>query len=146
MLQIQGYVAWLVKKQNRGASMSRHRFKTELDGRPILVDMGFDRLLRGFFMVITRADAGADEDTCLYDNLSQQPSHPNTLVPFLEALERLHIHVPEEMINEIETDQLLNVGNKYVEHYYSNGGYMRVPVIKQGRLQATHMLSRVSHG
>ncbi len=109
--------------------MSRHHFKTELDGRPILVDMGYDRPLRGFFMMITRADAGADEDTCLYDNLAQENSHLGTIVPFLEALDNLKIHVPQEMIEEIECDQLWNIGNKYVEHFYTNGGYMRVPVM-----------------
>lgn len=109
--------------------MSKHRFKTELDGRPILVDMGYDRPLRGFFMVIARDDAGEDEDTYLYDNLAQENSHPTTLSPFLEALDQMKISVPPEMIEEIECDQLTNVGNKYVEHSYVNGGYIRVPII-----------------
>lgn len=109
--------------------MSRHRFKIEKDGRPILVDMGYDRPLRGFFMVVARADAGDDEDTYLYDNLSQETSHPGTLAPFLEALDRLKIQIPEQMIVEIEFDQKMNIGNKYVEHSITNdGGYLRIPV------------------
>lgn len=109
--------------------MSRHLFKTKLEGRPISVDMGWDRPLRGFFMVVQRDDANIEEETFLYDNLSMVDSHPCTLNPFLEELTRLNIAIPDEMVKEIRQDSVENVGNKCVEHRKDeNGGYMRIPV------------------
>lgn len=96
--------------------MSRHRFKTTHQGHPISVDMGWDRPLKGFFMVVQRDDAKVDEDTFLFDNLTQEVSHPCTLDPFLEELDRLNVAIPNEMLDEIRRDSEENVGNKYVEH------------------------------
>lgn len=108
--------------------MSRHRYRTQHQGRPVMIDMGWDRPLQGYFMMVVRADAADSEDMFLFDNLAQTVSHPATLQPFLEQLERMSITVPEEMIEEVDRDGRENCGNKYVEHAYANGGYLRIPV------------------
>lgn len=108
--------------------MSRHCFRTALQGRPISVDMGWDRPLRGFFMVVQRDDANIEEETFLYDNLAMADSHPFTLDQFLEELTRLNIAIPNEMIDEVRRDGVENAGNKCVEHRKDGSGYMRIPV------------------
>ncbi len=109
--------------------MSRHRFKTTLQGRPISVDMGWDRPLQGFFMLVQREDASIEEESFLYDNLSQEVSHFATIDPYLDVLTSLNITIPNEMVEEIWRDGEENVGNKCVEHRkYENGSYMRIPV------------------
>lgn len=104
--------------------MSQHVLKTQHDGRPVKVLMGWDRPLQGFFMVIERMDPRAPdvnmpdddgEESYLYCNLDHEDSHPITLTPFLKVLSDLGIKVPDAMIKDVRCDGVDNMGNKCVD-------------------------------
>jgi hypothetical protein len=99
--------------------MSQHFFTTTHEGRPVELLMGFDRPLQGFFMVVSRLDARDDEDEIVYCNLNDRAlagcaGLPQRLDHFLTKLAGLGIHVPPEMLDEIERDALANRGNRHV--------------------------------
>jgi hypothetical protein len=99
--------------------MSQHIYKTEYQGRPIEVQIGWDRPLQGFYMVIDWLDADDNEDEYLYSNLDDltlPSTHPNELSCFLAQLSRLGIVVPQKMLQAVISDQQENAGNKIV--YY----------------------------
>lgn len=113
--------------------MSQHRFTTTLGDTEIVVSMGWDRPLQGFFMTIikgsleppisTNEDSG--EEVYLFNNLEQTVSHPKELTAYLHELENRGIEIPEQMIAEVTRDGEYNVGNKLVEHGYIRGKYVR---------------------
>jgi len=114
--------------------MSLHKYTTQLGNIELVVTMGWDRPLQGFFMTIIQtnfepAPAGEeneeDDEICLFNNLEQQVSHPKGIEAYLFELEHRGIEVPEQMINEILADGMHNVGNKIVEHTRVNGIYNR---------------------
>lgn len=111
--------------------MSRHYFKTEYSGKPVEVLMGFDRPLDGFFMVIDyleepEDDEDEEDDGYIFSNLWQEDPHPQTLKPYVDKLAELKISVPTEMIEEIEEDGRLKMGNKNVRHSVVDGTYERI--------------------
>ena len=99
--------------------MSRHFFKTEYQGKPITVLMGFDRPMGGYFMVIEEDDQ--KDDDYIFTNLYEQITHPKTIKPYRDKLKQLGIFVPVEMLMAIETDDTALMGNKDVYHSISNG-------------------------
>ncbi|UUA74247.1 hypothetical protein [Cellvibrio sp. QJXJ] len=108
--------------------MSRHYFKTTYTGKPIEVLMGFDRPLNGFFMVIDYQEEPEDDDEgegLIYSNLWERNPHPDSLTPYLEKLTELNISVPAEMLQEIEKDGEVKMGNKNVRHAMVDGTYTR---------------------
>lgn len=114
--------------------MSLHKFTTQLRNIELVVTMGWDRPLQGFFMTIIQTNlepASADkkdeedDEACLFNNLEQQVSHPQGIEAYLFELEHRGIEVPEKMINEVLADGMQNVGNKIVEHTRVNGIYNR---------------------
>ncbi|MEW7996794.1 MAG: hypothetical protein AB2825_20420 [Candidatus Thiodiazotropha endolucinida] len=112
--------------------MSIHTFTTMLGDDEIVVTMGWDRPLQGFFMTITRINPKSsgeadveDEEHFLFNNLEQQISHPKGIEAYLFELEHRGIEVPEKMINEVLADGMHNVGNKIVEHTRVKGIYKR---------------------
>ena len=114
--------------------MSLHKFTTQLGNIKIVVTMGWDRPLQGFFMTIIQtylepAQAGEeiedDDESFLFNNLEQQVSHPKGIEAYQFELEHRGIEVPEKMINEVLADGMHNVGNKIVEHTCVNGIYNR---------------------
>ena len=95
--------------------------------------MGWDRPLQGFFMVIHKENDPEDEP--FWSNLNHDPSHPQTLQPFIDVLGALEIHLPTEMIAEIHHDACINQGNKQVIHVLTPKGYHRIedsPVVWTG--------------
>lgn len=102
--------------------MSRHYYKTEYQGKPITVVMGYDRPLAGFFMVID--DDGLD-DEYIFSNLDEENSHPNSIESYRVKLEQLGIFVPDEMLLEVEADGAARMGNKDVYHSIVNGTHHR---------------------
>jgi len=114
--------------------MSLHKYTTQPRNIELVVTMGWDRPLQGFFMNIIQtnlepASSGEkteeDEEVFLFNNLEQQVSHPKGIEAYLFELEHRGIEVPEQMINEVLADGMHNVGNKIVEHTRVNGIYNR---------------------
>lgn len=96
--------------------MSQHFFRTVgMMGTPILVFMGYDRPLGGFFLQLK--NIGSEADVYLYSNLDESDSHPTTLDHFKGVLTSFEIKLPSEMLAEIYHDGQLEIGNKYVLHF-----------------------------
>ena len=112
--------------------MSQHFYPATYKGEPVTVLMGYDRPLRGFFMVIektgpasaapTDADDDQDEaDTYVYSNLSDMEliacgGLPRELDHFLQRLKELDIPAHASVIAGIQADRAGNVGNRYVSY------------------------------
>jgi len=114
--------------------MSLHKYTTQLRNIELVVTMGWDRPLQGFFMTIIQTNLEPesvdkkyeeDDEVFLFNNLEQQVSHPKGIEAYLFELEHRGIEVPEKMINEVLADGMHNVGNKIVEHTRVNGIYNR---------------------
>lgn len=125
--------------------MSQHTIPAQYQGRPVRVVAGWDRPLRGFFLVIARTDAAThpaddtdDEDgPILYSNLSDPEllecgGHPDSFAPFLGVLARFGITLAEEVIDSIELDGYFNVGNRFV-HYDADGRRLEPDAGRAGR-------------
>ena len=103
--------------------MSRHSFDTIHANERTSITMGWDKIVRGFFMVIEKS---SDNDDPFWSNLTHHlPPFPNTLDSFLKVIDNLNIHIPQQMIEELLEDQKNNVGNKHVAHYLEEGEYFR---------------------
>ena len=92
--------------------MSQHYF------RPIpsiVILMGWDRPLQGFYLVIEQADN--DDDTVIYSNLEdpnlQELGGMSSSLDYLLArIVDLKLNVPQAMINEIRADAAHNIGSR----------------------------------
>jgi hypothetical protein len=68
--------------------MSRHCYDTVHDGKNTSITIGWDNIIRGFFMVIEKS---SDEDEPFWSNLTNhQPPFPKTLDSFLRVIESLN--------------------------------------------------------
>ncbi len=89
--------------------MSQHHFDTEFNGRPVHIQMGWDKPLQGFYMYVEYTDVPEDEDEeFLFNNLYHVPSHPIMIEPFLDVLKKHRISVPEAMIAAVREDREYN--------------------------------------
>jgi hypothetical protein len=109
--------------------MSQHFFTTTHEGRPVELLMGWDRPLQGFFMLVSRGDAGDDEVEYLYCNLDDHAlvrcgGLPAAMDHFVVQLRALGIEVPPAMLAEVERDAEVNAGNRFVV-YDSDGRVAR---------------------
>ena len=100
--------------------MSQHFFKTNYKDRPVIVVMGWDKPLQGFFMFIEYCDN--NDDDYVYSNLADNALKtynglPPTIQHFIFVLSKLRLTVPEKMISEVCSDGSNNVGNKVVNHF-----------------------------
>lgn len=114
--------------------MSQHRFTTMHDNDEIEVTLGWDRPLQGFFMTIVKKPKDSKKDAehnpaYLFNCLDQAQSHPREISGFLFELVHRGIVIPQEMLNEVLSDNTNNVGNKIVEHRYVNGEYVRDQIL-----------------
>ena len=111
--------------------MSVHTFTTRQGNDQIVVTMGWDRPLQGYFMTITRIDSNPEgntedeEEHFLFNNLEQHITHPKDIEGYLFELAHRRINVPEQMTSEVIMDGVRNVGNKYVSHRFENGKHVR---------------------
>lgn len=105
--------------------MSKHMFRTTHENEPIIVFLGWDRPLQGYFMFIERPNRDDEEEKYLYSNLDETESHPKTLDVFLTVLDCFRISLPQQMIDEVVIDGCENCGNKTVEHKVIGGHYQR---------------------
>lgn len=97
--------------------MSQHLVKTQYDGQAVVVQLGWDRPLAGFYCVVEAADNQGDE--YVYSNLTDvQLLDSHGLSPdlsyFEAVLQRLGIRVPAAMFQATREDAANNVGNRVV--------------------------------
>ena len=109
--------------------MSHHIFQTALNGRPVTVDLGWDRPLQYVFMIVSSQDLKdhPDDDSSpyLYSNLNDErlPIQGTQSVEyFQDKLIELGISVPSIMLKSVQDDQDQDLGNKTVE-YQADGRF-----------------------
>ena len=110
--------------------MSVHTFTTQHGDDEIVVTMGWDCPLQGFFMTIVKKTKTGEADNehnpvYLFNCLDQQDAHPREISGYLFELGHQDIVIPQEMLNELLSDSRHNIGNKIVDHRYVNGKYVR---------------------
>ncbi len=103
--------------------MSQYHYFIKHNNEITHVQMGWDRPLQGFFLVIEKE---SDLDEPFWSNLNQKVSHPKILDPFIKVLKELKIEVPSQMLDELLLDKVNNMGNKVIVYGMTiNGGYTR---------------------
>lgn len=102
--------------------MSNHYFATTHKGHPVTVNLGWDRPLSYFFMVITKPvelrdeSQLVDDEDYLYSNLHEREPFEMDLDYYRHVLNHFSISVPESMFKEVEEDMFNDVGNRVVTH------------------------------
>jgi hypothetical protein len=94
--------------------MSQHILKTTMSKRRrVTVMMGYDRPLDYVFCTVMNKDGDV-----IYSNLDDDRAGTDLqdVEYFRPILRKLGIRVPNEMLTEIKSDQLLQVGNRVVYH------------------------------
>jgi hypothetical protein len=98
--------------------MSQHYIDADLpSGEPVVILLGFDRPLGGYFMVIHAPD---DQTDLRYGNLIDPVlatigGIANNVDYFLDKLNELGLQVPEAMVDQVRFDGAHNVGNRLVQ-------------------------------
>ena len=93
--------------------MSQHKFYTQHNGKPVIVQLGYDRPLGHYHMVVY--EPGMTDDP-IYSNLDQVDAFEMTLDAYRKALSNLGITVPESMFEQTKMDAMHRIGNRYVIH------------------------------
>jgi hypothetical protein len=94
--------------------MSQHILTTTMrEGRKVTVTLGYDRPLDYVFCTVLDED-----DDVIYSNLDDEiaGTELQDVEYFRPILKGLGIHVPETIFDEVNSDQLLRVGNRIVHH------------------------------
>ena len=94
--------------------MSQHIFETNnAQGAPVTVTMGYDRPLVYVFCTVLDPN-----DKVIYSNLDDDDA--GTLQQEVDyyrpVLERLGLHVPESVFQEVASGQIGRIGNRVVVH------------------------------
>lgn len=93
--------------------MSQHIFHTQHNDKPVTVQIGYDRPLGHYHMVVFEP---GQEDDPIYSNLDQEDAFGMSLDDYRAALSDMGIAVPESMFEQTELDAANRVGNRYVTH------------------------------
>lgn len=102
------------------SSMSKHFFRTEIDGQKLLVDAGWDRPLGHHYLNIEREDAPQEEHALLYSSLYDRtlfaPERGRLMAGLTveELAAKLTAHgitPPDGFLEALEDDARNNVGN-----------------------------------
>ena len=91
--------------------MSQHYYKTICHGKPVRIQIGWDKPLQGFYLVVL----DLNNDVYLYSNLEETESHPPVLDSFLDKLKVLGIELPDEIISAVLSDKQNNAVNKLTD-------------------------------
>lgn len=85
--------------------MSRHTFPAKSkDGKRLVVTIGWDPGLTGYFMTIQKAANIGARSAFLFNNLMQEDSHPKSLDVYLSILVSLGIDIEKELIQKLNAD------------------------------------------
>lgn len=106
--------------------MSQHFFDSSYQGQPVVILMGWDRPLQGFFLVVEFVE----QDGFVYSNLEDWDLYfcggfSSSVEYFERKLEALGLSVPAQMIREIQIDEAMNMGNRQV--LYEPDGSIKKP-------------------
>lgn len=93
--------------------MSQHQFHTERNGKSVSVQLGYDRRLGHYHMVVFE-DGMLDDP--LYTNLEEENAFELELSHFRSVLDALGITVPETMFEQTALDAEQQRGNRYTTH------------------------------
>lgn len=96
--------------------MSQHVFFTEFKGAPARVQMGWDRPLQCFYLVVQLLNEPDERKAYPYSNLDDPGAEDCDLNYFSKKLKALGITVPETMFFETALDRCFNVGNRRMTH------------------------------
>jgi hypothetical protein len=103
--------------------MSHHIFQTALNGRPLTVDLGWDRPLHYVFMTVSSQDLKdhPDDDSSPYlcsnlDDESLPIQGTQSVEYFQDELTDLGISLLSIMLQSVQDDQDQDVGDKTVEY------------------------------
>ncbi|AZD86822.1 hypothetical protein M5C90_24240 [Pseudomonas chlororaphis subsp. piscium] len=102
--------------------MSQHLFKTVHKGFTVTVQLGWDRPMGYFFMVIHKPEnlidsaMMVDDDDYLYSNLHEIHPFGKDLDYYRQVLRHFDITVPESMFIETQRDCESNAGNRVATH------------------------------
>ncbi len=108
--------------------MSQHIIHHQYQGETIIITLGWDRPLQGFFMVICalkRSGQGYLYSNLDDPNLISCNGLPSSLDYFLKKLAALGLTIPPSMIESVQLDGILNMGNRVV--YYPTDGNEHLP-------------------
>ena len=92
--------------------MSQHYFNTRIGGKSYIVQMGWDKPLQRYYLVINNLDG----DEPLYSNLCD-PNCTHTLDYFVEVLEQYAIKLPHDYLDNIRFDREHNNVNQIHKYY-----------------------------
>jgi hypothetical protein len=95
--------------------MSQHILKTELDGKPVQLIIGWDRPLRQYFYSLHDLTPGV-EDSVLGSSMMLDQDELHNIDPILDDLKQLGITPPEKMVEEVQADEV-NGGSNRIEQY-----------------------------
>jgi len=115
--------------------MSQHYVNTELNGEDIVVQIGWDRPLSGFFMNVIQpfnppedfdweGDLSDCEDKYIYSNLEDSQlkfGFSNDTRYFKEKLAHLKIDMPNQIFEIVKKDREYNVGNSVKSYNIVDG-------------------------
>lgn len=90
--------------------MSQHFFDTDIDGIIYTVQIGWDKPLQRFYLMIDNAENDNSEDY-FYSNLEDRQCK-HTLEYFASVLEQNDISIPEGLLDAVEKDRINNTVNK----------------------------------
>ena len=98
--------------------MSRRLIRLRKDGRWLELVLGYDRPLQELFLQVAHADdAGERADTSwIYDSAHEPHADWTRLATVCDALRRLGLVVPAEMLLAVWRDQRYQAGNLIVRH------------------------------
>lgn len=113
--------------------MSQHVFETVCGEESVLVMMGWDRPLHGFFLEVSSLDSEDDElySHMLDPDLVSCNGMSENIEYFVEKLRFMEISVPDLMIQEVLSDALDNVGNRMVR--YAADGTIQADTLERQR-------------
>ena len=97
--------------------MSRHSYPATSAGRPVLVVIGYDRALRGFYLLVERCDG--PDGHMLYCNLDDPlladcMGLPDSTDYFVVKLQALGLPLWRHVLDELHADQRGQIGNRDV--------------------------------
>ncbi len=110
--------------------MSQHILSTVYKAQEVVVVVGWDKPLQGYFMFIQKIlehrNGNAGKDVFLYSNLSdsqlvKEGGVSQSMWYFVRKLEAFNLKLPPIILKNVTSDRRDNVGNRIVHYWYENG-------------------------
>lgn len=89
---------------------------TQLDGKPVQVQMGWDTPMKWYYLVISPLRDDGRLDDAIYSNLDEKDPRSKTLQYYIDVCESKGIVVPNAMVAGVEDDKRLGRMNHRIEY------------------------------